>query len=42
METALVPLKDTMHTISSGLLIPTIAVLLLLLALSVIELGSVG
>lgn len=41
METALVPLKDTMHTISSGLLIPTIAVLLLLLALSVVELGGV-
>jgi len=36
----LAPLRDTMHTISSGLLMPTIAILLLLLAFSVIELGS--
>ncbi len=36
----LMPLKDTMHTISSGLLIPTIAILLLFLALAVIELGG--
>lgn len=36
----LVPLRDTMHTISSGLLIPTIAVLLLLLAVAVVELGG--
>ncbi len=36
----LAPLRDTMHTISSGLLVPTIAVLLLLLAFSVIELGG--
>jgi len=36
----LTPLKDTMHTISSALLMPTIAVLLLFLALAVIELGG--
>ncbi|MDD4237295.1 MAG: MotA/TolQ/ExbB proton channel family protein [Desulfotomaculaceae bacterium] len=36
----LAPLRDTMHTISSGLLIPTIVILLSLLAVSVIELGS--
>ncbi|OPZ70758.1 MAG: MotA/TolQ/ExbB proton channel family protein [Firmicutes bacterium ADurb.Bin456] len=36
----LAPLRDTMHTITSGLLMPTIAILLLLLAFSVIELGS--
>ncbi|MGI6549447.1 MAG: MotA/TolQ/ExbB proton channel family protein [Syntrophomonadales bacterium] len=40
-ETVLAPLTDTMHTISSGLLVPTITVLLLLLALSVLELGGV-
>lgn len=34
-------LKEMMHAISSGLLIPTIAVLLFLLALSVAELGGV-
>ena len=39
-ETTLVPLKEIMHAISSGLLMPTIAVLLFLLALSVIELGG--
>lgn len=38
--TMLAPLRDTMHAISSGLLIPAIAVLLLLLAVSVIELGG--
>lgn len=37
----LMPLKETMHTISSGLLVPTIAVLLLFIAFMVIELGSV-
>ena len=36
----LTPLRDTMHTISSGLLVPAIAILLLLLAVSVIELGG--
>ena len=36
----LTPLKDTMHTISSGLLMPTIVVLLLLMALAVVELGG--
>ncbi|MDD3652572.1 MAG: MotA/TolQ/ExbB proton channel family protein [Desulfotomaculaceae bacterium] len=36
----LAPLRETMHTISSGLLMPTIAILLLLLAVSVIELGG--
>ncbi|WP_034638861.1 MotA/TolQ/ExbB proton channel family protein [Desulfofalx alkaliphila] len=34
------PLKGTMHAISSGLLMPTITVLLILLALSVLELGG--
>ncbi len=36
----LAPLRETMHTISTGLLMPTIAILLLLLAVSVIELGG--
>ncbi len=36
----LTPLKETMHAISSGLLGPTIVILLLLVALVVIELGS--
>jgi biopolymer transport protein ExbB/TolQ len=40
MDMALIPLKDLMHTVSSGLLLPTIAVLLLLLGLSVVELGG--
>lgn len=40
IEAILMPLKDTMHVISSGLLIPTIVILLLLLAVSVVELGS--
>lgn len=39
-ETILISLKDTMHSISSALLIPTIIILLLLLALSVVELGG--
>jgi len=38
--TILLPLKEIMHAISSGLLIPTIAVLLFMLALSVVELGG--
>lgn len=36
----LLPLKEMMHSISSGLLLPTIAVLLFMLAVSVVELGS--
>lgn len=36
----LTPLKATMHSISSGLLMPTIVLLLLLLAVTVVELGS--
>jgi biopolymer transport protein ExbB/TolQ len=40
IEIILTPLKSTMHGISNGLLIPTIAVLLFLLALSVVELGG--
>lgn len=36
----LAPLKETMHAISSGLLAPTIAVLLLLVACVVFELGG--
>ncbi|MDD2554055.1 MAG: MotA/TolQ/ExbB proton channel family protein, partial [Desulfotomaculaceae bacterium] len=36
----LAPLKETMHAISSGLLAPTIAVLLLLMAFVVFELGG--
>jgi biopolymer transport protein ExbB/TolQ len=39
-ESILIPLKDTLHSISSGLLIPTIIILLLLLALSAFELGA--
>lgn len=38
--TILLPLKEVMHAISSGLLIPTIAVLLFMLALSMAELGG--
>jgi biopolymer transport protein ExbB/TolQ len=38
--TILLSLKEMMHAISSGLLIPTIAVLLFMLALSVVELGG--
>lgn len=41
-EVFLLPLKDVMHAVSSGLLMPTIAVLLLLLALSVVELGGLA
>jgi biopolymer transport protein ExbB/TolQ len=40
IESILIPLKDTLHSISSGLLIPTIIILLLLLALSAFELGA--
>ena len=40
IETVLTPLKEMMHAVSSGLLIPTITVLLLLLGLSVVELGG--
>lgn len=36
----LMPLKETMHSISFGLLVPTIIVLLLFVAFMVIELGS--
>ncbi len=39
-DSFLIHIKDTMHIISSGLLMPTIAVLLLLLASTVIELGG--
>jgi biopolymer transport protein ExbB/TolQ len=39
-ETVLTPLKEMMHAVSSGLLMPTITVLLLLLGLSVVELGG--
>ena len=38
--TVLTPLKDVMHVISSALLIPTIAILLLFLAWLVVELGG--
>ncbi len=38
--TFLTQLKDTMHVISSWLLIPTIVVLMLFLAFTVVELGS--
>lgn len=40
VELILTPLKNAMHVISSGLLIPTVIILLLFLALSVFELGS--
>lgn len=40
IDTILTPLRDSMHTISSGLLMPTIAILLLFLALTVVELGG--
>lgn len=39
-EMVLISLKQTLHAISSTLLTPTIAVLLFLLALSVVELGA--
>jgi biopolymer transport protein ExbB/TolQ len=39
-EFILLPLKGTMHIISSGLLIPTIIILLFLLALTVVEMGT--
>ena len=38
--TVLITLKEMMHAVSSGLLIPAIAVLLFMLALSVVELGG--
>jgi biopolymer transport protein ExbB/TolQ len=38
----LMPLKDTMYAISSGLLIPTIAVLLLFIALVLVEAGGLA
>lgn len=40
IETIFVPLKNIMHTITSGLLVPTITVLLLLLAVTLVELGG--
>lgn len=40
IEAILIPLKDTLHSISSALLIPTIIILLLLLALAAFELGA--
>ncbi len=40
LESIFISLRDTMHMISSGLLTPTIVVLLLLLALTVVELGG--
>ena len=40
MENILIPLKDTMHIISSGLLIPTITILLFFLGLTLVELGG--
>jgi biopolymer transport protein ExbB/TolQ len=39
-ETILTPLKDAIHVISSGLLVPTILILLLFIAWLVIELGG--
>lgn len=39
-DSMLMPLRDTMHTISSGLLIPAIIVLLLFVALAVVESGG--
>ncbi|MGI6452341.1 MAG: MotA/TolQ/ExbB proton channel family protein [Syntrophomonadaceae bacterium] len=39
-EVVLAALKEMMHAIAAGLLMPTIAVLLALLALSVVELGG--
>ncbi len=38
--TVLTPLRDTLHAISSFLLVPTIIVLLLLVAVAVVELGG--
>lgn len=40
IDTILTPLKDAMHVISSGLLVPTIAILLFFLAWLVVELGG--
>lgn len=36
----LMPLKETMHAVSAGILLPTIAILLLLVAFMAVELGS--
>ena len=41
IESILINLKDTMHIVSSGLLMPAIVVLLLLLAYTAVELGGV-
>jgi biopolymer transport protein ExbB/TolQ len=40
MVSILTPLRDMMHNISYGLLVPTITVLMLLIAFAVFELGS--
>jgi biopolymer transport protein ExbB/TolQ len=40
IETILTPLKNAMHVISSGFLVPTIIILLLFLAWLVVELGG--
>ncbi|MGI5920888.1 MAG: MotA/TolQ/ExbB proton channel family protein [Syntrophomonadaceae bacterium] len=40
ISSLLIPLKDTMHIISSGLLVPTVAILLLFAALMITELGG--
>ncbi len=40
IDTILTPLKDAMHVISSGLLVPTITILLLFFAWMVVELGG--
>lgn len=40
IDPILIPLKDAMHIISSGLLMPAVAVLLLLLAFTTVELGG--
>ncbi|MCG9969319.1 MotA/TolQ/ExbB proton channel family protein [Pelotomaculum terephthalicicum JT] len=39
-ESILIPLRDTMHNISSGLMIPAIIILLLFIALVVVEMGG--
>jgi biopolymer transport protein ExbB/TolQ len=40
IEAIFVPLKSMMHMVTSGLLIPTITILLLLLAVTLVELGG--
>ncbi len=42
IEMILTPLKDTMHLVSSYLLVPTIAILLLFLAWMAVELGGLA